>query len=80
MEDGRFVGVRMHDVLPGDGENGFCLPVVDVMENPFSFTVALKGAEGVASLFWEVDKDLWRENAGPAVKIHLPPEALCVLQ
>lgn len=80
VEDGRFVGVRMHDVLPGDGENGFCLPVVDVMENPFSFTVALRAPEGTKSLLWEADKDLWRELAGPTAKIHLPPEALCVLE
>ena len=78
--DGRFVGIRMHDVLPGAGENGFCLPVADVMENPFSFTVGLKAPEGTASLFWEVDKDLWRALQGPEAKIHLPPEALCVLQ
>ena len=78
--DGRFVGIRMHDVLPGDGENGFCLPVADVMENPFSFTVTLKAPEGRASLLWEADKDLWRQIQGPTAKIHLPPEALCVLQ
>ncbi len=78
--DARFVGIRMHDIVPGEGENGFCLPVAHVMEGPFSFTVALRAAEGTDCLYWETDKPLWQAMQGPAMKIHLPPDALLVLQ
>ena len=78
--DARFVGIRGQDVLPGDGENGFTLAVADVMENPFSCTVMLRAPSGTTSLSWETDKDLWKQTQAPAVKIHLPPEALLVLQ
>ena len=80
LGDARFVGIRGQDILPGDGENGFTLAVADVMENPFSCTVMLRAPSGAASLAWEVDKGLWKQVQGPAVKIHLPPEALLVLQ
>lgn len=78
--DAAYVGVRMHDILPGEGENGFSLRVADVAEEPFSYTVSLRAEAGKASLLWSVDKDLWRAMAAPTVKIHLPPDAIHVLQ
>ena len=78
--DAAFVGIRMHDVSPGTGENAFCLVVEEVVENPFSYTVALKSPEGTASLFWDVDKALWRKIHAPTMEICLPSDALLMLQ
>ena len=79
-EGSRFVGVRMHSIALGDGENGFCMDVVGVVENPFSFTVSLRAPGGSGCLYWEVDKDLWRSIKAPAVKVHLPYDALLMVQ
>ena len=78
--DAAFVGIRMHDVGPGTGENAFRLAVEEVVENPFSYTVALKSPEGTASLFWDVDKALWRKIQAPMMEICLPSDALLMLQ
>ena len=78
--DAKFVAVPGEAVVPGPGENGFSLTVADVMENPTSCTVALRAPGGAASLLWEVDKDLWRQLRAPTVEIHLPSDALLVLQ
>ncbi len=78
--DAAYVGVRMHDVRPGTGENAFRLAVEEVVENPFSYTVALRSPEGTASLFWETDKDLWRQIQAPSIEIYLPSDALLMLQ
>lgn len=75
-----YVGIRMHDIRPGEGQNCFCLGVAEVIENPFSFTVMLRSAKSTEKLGCELDKELWREIQGDQIKIHLPPSTLCVLE
>lgn len=75
-----YIGIRMHDIRLGYGQNSFCLDVAEVIENPFSFTVMLHSAKNKEKLGCELDKELWRENQGDQIQIHLPPKALCVLR
>lgn len=81
--DGAFVGIRMHDVRPGDGENAFWARVTEEIENPFSFTVMLRpeeaGEESVP-IGWEMEKAAWRRLRASRVKISLPPESILRLR
>lgn len=76
------VGLRMHDVRPGSGENAVRCRVAEVIENPFSVTVMLAppGAQDGALIGWETDKATWAAVKGEALDICLPPEALLLLE
>ena len=76
------LGIRMHDICPGPGPNGFRCRVAEELENPFSVTVFLvpEGAEGAVPLGWELDKAAWAALRGDRVEVHLPPEKLLILQ
>ena len=79
--DAAYVGIRMHDICPGEGSNSFLLPVQEVLENPFSCTVMLRTpGPRAGTLGWETDKDLLRENAAAMVRVQLPPEKLLLLR
>ena len=52
------------------------------IENPFSYTVMLcpKEADGKVPLGWEIDKETWHSLRAEAVLIHLPPQAIVLLE
>ncbi len=77
------VGIRMHHVCPGDGENTFRCRVTQVVENPFSFTVMLRPLQAAADsapIGWEMDKPVWASLRAEEVTVHLPPESLIQLK
>ena len=76
------VGIRMHDIRPGPGKNGFRCRVVGEIENPFSYTVMLKPvlSDCAAPVGWEMEKDTWRRLRSSEIGICLPPEALLLLK
>ena len=76
------VGIRMHDIAAGPGENAYRCRVVEEIENPFSYTVMLVplNAQCTAPIGWEVDKDMWQRVKADEVSIHLPSEALLLLR
>lgn len=80
--DASFVGIRMHDVTPGTGENTFLCTLAEEIENPFSFVAMLspKGAEGYTPIGLETDKDTWQSLRAETVTVHLPPEKLLLLR
>ena len=82
--DTRYAGVRMHSITAGqNGANIFACRVVQVIENPFSFTVMLipKNARGnVIPLGWEMDKNLWHKVKGENVTVSIPPENILLLR
>ncbi|NLG03575.1 MAG: ATP-binding cassette domain-containing protein [Clostridia bacterium] len=75
-----YIGIRMHHICAGEGENTYSCQVVEEIENPFSFTLMLRpdGAQQEA-VYWEVDKDTWRRIRAKTVKISLPKNALILL-
>lgn len=78
-EDVEYIGIRMHDIRNGDGENHFRCIVEEVIENPFSYTLMLREAEnGQKSFGWEIDKKLWKDCR--TVDIQIPPEAILLLR
>lgn len=80
-EDLQYAGIRMHDIIAGEGENSFRCRVMDVVENPFSTTVFLKAPEmtGDQVLGWEMEKKEWESVRGEEVIISIPPEKILLL-
>ena len=82
--DTRYAGVRMHSITAGqNGANIFACRVVQVIENPFSFTVMLipeKARGNVIPLGWEMDKNLWHKVKGENVTVSIPPENILLLR
>ena len=76
----RYVGIRMHAVQYGPGENELHGAVTEVVENPFSCTVMVQPQGGKKPLGWEVDKSWWREHGADSVTLHLPGDALLLLE
>lgn len=81
-EGATVVGIRMHDIRPGPGKNGYRCRVVEEIENPFSYTIMLAplNADCTSPIGWELDKESWRKLRGEEIGISLPPEALLLLK
>ncbi len=82
--DTRYAGVRMHSITAGqNGANTFECKVMQVIENPFSFTVMLipkNSRENVIPIGWEMDKNLWHKVKGENVTVSIPPENILLLR
>ncbi len=80
--DAAYIGIRMHDVLPGEGENAFRCRLSEEIENPFSYTLMLRNADAPDALpvGWETDKAAWRALRAEELTIRLPKESLLLLR
>ena len=78
---GGCIGIRMHDIRPGSGENEAVCDVTEVIENPFSFTVMLRpeGRADTAPVGWEMTKEEWNALRADRLRVHFPEEALLAL-
>lgn len=76
------IGIRMHDVVPGPGENCFRCRVVEQIENPFSYTLLLEPVGAVCKdpLGWSVSKEMWQTDHAEEVEVCLPTDALLRLR
>ena len=76
------IGIRMHDLQRGEGENSFRCFVTEEVENPFSYTLLLRPLEarGGMAIAWEVDKNIWQEIRRNEIDIRLPPECILTLR
>ncbi|MBQ8831508.1 MAG: ATP-binding cassette domain-containing protein [Oscillospiraceae bacterium] len=77
-----YVGIRMHDVCPGTGDNLTLCKVVEVIENPFSVTVLLRpdGAENTVPIGWETEKEIWKKYQADELYMSLPMNSLLLLE
>lgn len=82
QKDATAIGIRMHDIVPGQGENALRCHVAEIIENPFSYTVMLEplNVKCASRIGWEMDKEAWKRLAAPEVWISLPPDALLLLR
>ena len=80
--DAKYIGIRMHDVLPGEGENAFRCRLAEEIENPFSYTLMLRNADAPDALpvGWETDKAAWQALRAEELTIRLPKESLLLLR
>ena len=75
--DARYLGIRMHDLCFGPGENAFPCRLVSETENPFSYTLMfVKGESSPVGL--ETDKSVWEDLRCRETYIRLPAEK-CIL-
>lgn len=83
LEDVAHVGIRMKYIHPGNqGENVFRCRVVEVIENPFSYTVMLVAIDepGAVPIGWEMLKDTWERMADETVTICMPEKSILLLK
>lgn len=82
IEDAGFVGIRMHDIAFGTGDNHYLCDVIDVIENPFSYTIMLRNnLDAQAQTFgWELDKPLWRQIQASQLHINIQKDGLLLLK
>ena len=80
--DAKFIGIRMHDLRYGDGENSFRCRLVEEIENPFSFTLMLRPVDKPDSVpvGWETDKETWNALRADELTVNLPKEHLLLLR
>ena len=80
--DASYVGIRMHDVAFGPGENAFFCALAEEIENPFSFVAMLipMAPACILPIGWEMDKDTWSRLRAEMLTVHLPPEKLLLLR
>ena len=77
------LGIRMHAVRIGDGENSFRCRAAEVVENPFSVTVMLhplNAPEDALPIGWEMEKEMWAAIRAEEMTVQLPGEALLQLK
>ena len=76
------LGIRMHKVRMGQGENHIRCEVVEEIENPFSYTLMLKalGRNATQTFGWSVSREVWEANRTDYVDIHIPQEAILLLR
>ena len=74
------VGVRMHDILPGPGENEMTLAVAEVVENPFSYTIMLSAGDEYKTISMEIDKLNWELIRNNRITVHILSESVLLLK
>ena len=82
FENASFVGIRMHYLRPGEGENSVLCRVVEEIENPFSYIILLRpeGSNDTVPVAFETDKATWKSLRREAILICLPKEFLIPLE
>lgn len=81
FEDASFVGIRMHYLHIGEGENSIMCRVVEEIENPFSYTIMLRpeSKDDTIPVGFETDKATWNSIRQNTISICLPQEFLIPL-
>lgn len=77
--DAQYLGIRMHDLRFGPGENAFLCRLVSETENPFSYTLMFSPLQGGGvPVGLETDKSVWEDLRCRETYIRLPAEK-CIL-
>ena len=71
------LGLRMKTIRTGPGENSCHCRVVDVIENPFSYTIML---DAPVPIGWELLKQEWEAIKNTEITIHIPRESILLLR
>ena len=76
------LGIRMHKVRAGQGENHIRCQVVEEIENPFAYTLMLKplGSRASQTFGWSVPRETWEAGRTDYVDIHIPQDAMLLLR
>ena len=77
--EARYIGIRGHDIQPGDGENALRCRVAEAVENPFSVTLLLRPEGAAGALVYRTSKKRGAQHAD-ALTVHMPKEFLLLLK
>ena len=82
FEGAAFIGIHMHALRPGEGENSVLCRVVEEIENPFSYIIMLcpEGSKDTTPVGWETDKATWESMRKETIQMCLPKEFLIPLK
>lgn len=82
FDNASFIGIRMHYLRMGDGENSILCRVIEEIENPFSYTIMLRpeGKNDTIPVGFETDKVTWESLRQDSISICLPQEFLIPLK
>lgn len=77
-----FVGIRMHYLHPGSGDNSVLCHVIEEIENPFSYVIMLRpeGCDDTIPIGWETDKATWEAIRNETIQVCLPTEHIIPLE
>ena len=81
-QDVSAIAIPEKAICAGFGKNGYRCRVTDVVERRFFCMVALSPplSRNVVPLQWQLSKKAWAKLSGDEVSIHVPPEAIILLQ
>ena len=81
-QDVSAIAIPEKAICAGFGKNGYRCRVTDVVERRFLCMVALSPplSRNVVPLQWQLSKKAWAKLSGDEVSIHVPPEAIILLQ
>ena len=81
-QDVSAIAIPEKAICTGFGQNGYRCRVADVDERRFFCRVALSPllSQKVVPLQWQLSKTEWEKLSGDEVSIHVPPEAIILLQ
>ena len=83
LGDAAFVGIRMHNICAGEGENCIRCRVVEEIENPFDYVIMLRPEDASAEsrpVGWELEKEQWQALRAETVTVSLPRAAILLLK
>ena len=76
------IGLRMHSLHIGEGENVFTYDVVEEIENPFSFTIMIRNEKNPLSvpIGIELSKEEWYNSRAAKLRVYVAPEDILLLK
>lgn len=75
----KYIGLRMQNFALEQEENSLECQIVEVVENPFSYTVMLQARSDARAFAWEVDKATWKKLATDRIRIGFPKGKILML-
>lgn len=80
--DASWIGIRRLFVSGGEKRNVFTFDVVNVIENPFTYTIMLRvcGNPRAKALEWELEKTNWQQIRAGQIRVYIPPQEILLLK
>ena len=79
----RYAGIRAHyiEVKAAAGVNTFCMEVVKVIEDTFSYLIMIRRQGTRAKpIRWELDKSAWHSIAAAQLYLYFPPDKIMLME
>ena len=79
----RYAGIRAHyiEVKAAAGVNTFCMEVMKVIEDTFSYLIMVRRQGTQAKpIRWELDKSAWHSIAAAQLYLYFPPDKIMLME